>query len=308
MIVVGSSVARAQSCNFSITNLDFGSINLTANTTFTTTATLSMNCTGTADSTVRICPNINAGSGGTTTGNPRFLLNGGQQLNYNLFQDNGYTSVWGSTLWGFAGAYPAPTIDLPLNSSGSGSTTRTLYGQVWAGQQTLAGGTHTSSFAGVQVVVAYDYATAGTCTSIGSSHGTAAPFTASALNSTTCSVSASNVNFGSAGVLRSALDATGQVSIVCTSLAPYTVALNGGNSAATDPAQRKMSMGGEQITYGLYRDSGRTQAWGDSDGVNTVGNTGSGLTQNLTVYGRVPAQTTPSPGTYSDTVVVTVSY
>jgi spore coat protein U-like protein len=28
----------------------------------------------------------------------------------------------------------------------------------------------------------------------------------------------------------------------------------------------------------------------------------------LTVYGRVPAQSTPAPGTYADTVVMTISY
>jgi spore coat protein U-like protein len=36
--------------------------------------------------------------------------------------------------------------------------------------------------------------------------------------------------------------------------------------------------------------------------------TGSGSGQALTVYGRVGSQTTPSPGAYSDSVVVTVTY
>jgi spore coat protein U-like protein len=35
---------------------------------------------------------------------------------------------------------------------------------------------------------------------------------------------------------------------------------------------------------------------------------GPGLAQTLTVYGRVPAQSTPSPGTYADTVVMTICY
>ncbi|WP_280527698.1 spore coat protein U domain-containing protein [Ciceribacter thiooxidans] len=36
--------------------------------------------------------------------------------------------------------------------------------------------------------------------------------------------------------------------------------------------------------------------------------TGTGLTENVSVYGRVPAQSTPAPGTYTDTIVVTVTY
>jgi spore coat protein U-like protein len=39
-----------------------------------------------------------------------------------------------------------------------------------------------------------------------------------------------------------------------------------------------------------------------------VSGTGIGSSQNYTVYGRVQAQTTPAPGTYTDTITVTVTY
>src|SRR6266699_2907660 len=90
----------------------FGIVNLTANTAFTSTATYSASCTGTANTTVRTCPNIDVGSGGSTSGSPRFLLNGASQLNFNLYQDGAHASVWGSNLWSFAGSYPSPTIDV----------------------------------------------------------------------------------------------------------------------------------------------------------------------------------------------------
>jgi spore coat protein U-like protein len=86
------------------------------------------------------------------------------------------------------------------------------------------------------------------------------------------------------------------------------VALDGGLSGAANPAQRKLSQAAQTISYGLYLDAGRTAPWGDSVGVNTATGTGSGLAQTLTVYGRVPAQSTPAPGTYADTVVMTISY
>jgi len=307
-VAFAAAPAHAQSCSFTISNLNFGTINLTANAPATSTATYSASCTGTANTTVRTCPNIDVGSGGSTSGSPRFLLNGGTQLNFNLYQDGAYTSVWGSNLWGFAGSYPSPTVDVALNGSGSGSASMTVYGQVWAGQQTLPAGLYSSSFSGTQASVAYAYSTVGTCATIGSGHATSAPFTVTATNATSCSVNASTLNFGSTGVLRSSLDATSTVTLTCTNAAPYTVALDGGLSGATNPAQRKMSQSSEQVTYGLYQDSARTQPWGDSVGTNTAAGTGSGLAQMFTVYGRVPAQTTPSPGTYSDTVVVTVTY
>ena len=129
-----------------------------------------------------------------------------------------------------------------------------------------------------------------------------------ATNAPVCSVNASTLNFGSAGVLRTVLDASSSITVTCTNAAPYTVALGGGLSGAANPAQRKMSQAGQTITYGLYQDASRAVPWGDSVGVNTVAGTGSGLAQTLTVYGRVPAQNTPPPATYSDTVVMTISY
>jgi spore coat protein U-like protein len=307
-LAVAAGPARAQSCNFAISPLNFDTIDLTANRPFTSAATYSASCTGTANTTVRTCPNIDVGSGGSTSGSPRFLLNGGTQLNFNLYQDGSHTSVWGSNLWAFAGSYPSPTIDVVLDSSGSGSASQTIYGQIWAGQQTLAGGTYTSAFSGTQASVAYAYSTVGTCATIGSSHATSAPFSVTAIDASNCSVNASTLNFGSVGVLGSAVIATSSITVTCTSALPYTIALDGGLSGATNPTQRVMSQASQQITYGLYRDSARAQAWGDSVGTNTAAGTGSGLAQTLTVYGRVPMQTTPPPGTYSDTVVVTISY
>jgi spore coat protein U-like protein len=307
-LALAASPAAAQTCTFAISSLNFGSINLAANTTFTSTATFSASCTGTANATVRACPNIDVGSGGSTSGNPRLLANGAAQLNFNLYQDGAYASVWGSNLWSFAGSYPSPTIDVPLNSSGSGSASQTVYGQIWSGQPTQPAGLYASSFAGTQAQVGYAYSTTGTCATIGNSLASNAPFTVQATNITTCSVSAAALNFGATGVLRANLDATTSISVTCTSQAPYTVALDGGLSGATDPTLRKMTSSGTSVTYGLYQDNSRTTPWGSSTGVNTLAGTGSGLAQNFTVYGRVPAQTTPAPGTYSDTVVLTLSY
>ena len=71
---------------------------------------------------------------------------------------------------------------------------------------------------------------------------------------------------------------------------------------------RKMTSGANTINYSLYQNSSRTTVWGNTVGTNTVSGTGSGLGQALTVYGRVPPQTTPAPGTYTDTIVATVTY
>ena len=146
------------------------------------------------------------------------------------------------------------------------------------------------------------------CSTIGSSLQASPSFAVRATVQARCTVSATSLDFGSVGVIATARDATNTLSLVCTRDAPYIVALNGGVSNATDPAQRKITRASEFIRYGLYRDGARSQPWGATAGVDTAAGTGLGTTQNYTVYGRVPAQATPSPGTYADTVVVTISY
>ena len=69
-----------------------------------------------------------------------------------------------------------------------------------------------------------------------------------------------------------------------------------------------MTSGGATINYSLYTDAGRTTVWGNTVGTDAVSATGNGASQSYTVYGRVPAQTTPAPATYTDTITVTVTY
>src|SRR5262245_59793799 len=190
--IASSQPAQATpiSCGFTITNLNFGTVDLTLNTTIDSTATLSANCTGDAGTVVRVCPNINAGSGGTTTGSPRFMLSGSDKLNFDLYQDAACTVVWGSYLWAYS-SYTAPTIDITLNAGGSGSATATVYGRISSGQQSLPpSSSYSSSFSGSNTQIAYAAASTGSCAAIGNQNATSAAFTVSATYSATCSVSA----------------------------------------------------------------------------------------------------------------------
>lgn len=69
---------------------------------------------------------------------------------------------------------------------------------------------------------------------------------------------------------------------------------------------------GQYLSYGLYRDSGRTNVWGFSSGVNTesrplsVPNKES-ASVTFIIYGRVPAQQDVAVGSYTDVVQVTVT-
>jgi spore coat protein U-like protein len=120
--------------------------------------------------------------------------------------------------------------------------------------------------------------------------------------------SASTLNFGSQGVLIANVDQTSTLQVQCTNTTPYNVGLDAGTGTGATVAVRKMTSGSNTVNHSLYSDSGRATVWGNTVGTDTVAATGSGASQSYTVYGRVAAQTTPAPGTYSDTVTETVTY
>ena len=121
--------------------------------------------------------------------------------------------------------------------------------------------------------------------------------------------STSNVAFGTSSIFTTPLTATGSVAVQCTNTTPYNVGLNAGTGSGATTTNRLMTAGGATIGYQLFRDSARTLNWGNVVGTDTVAGTGNGQAQTLTVYGTVPVPTTvPAPGTYTDTVQVTVTY
>ncbi len=121
-------------------------------------------------------------------------------------------------------------------------------------------------------------------------------------------LSTTNIAFGTRGVVDSVSDGTATLGVQCTNTTPYTIGLGAGAGAGATTAARKMTAGGATLNYSLYRDAGRTLNWGDTINTDTLAGTGSGALQSHTVYGRVPVQTTPAAGAYSDTVQITVTY
>ena len=138
---------------------------------------------------------------------------------------------------------------------------------------------------------------------------TTTTFTAQIVLAATCTInSASTLNFGNQGILTANVDQTSTLQVTCTNTTPYNIGLDAGQGTGATVGTRKMTSSGATVNYTLYSDTGRTTVWGNTVGTDTVAGTGNGTGQNYTVYGRVPSQTTPAPGTYTDTITVTVTY
>jgi len=103
-------------------------------------------------------------------------------------------------------------------------------------------------------------------------------------------------------------DQTNTIQVLCTNTTPFNIGLDAGTASGATVTTRKLTNGAATINYFLYSNSGRTTNWGNTVGTDTVASTGTGVAQSFTVYGRVPVQLTPTPGIYSDTVTVTLTY
>jgi len=134
---------------------------------------------------------------------------------------------------------------------------------------------------------------------------------------TACTLASTPLVFGAYDVFSPAsLDSSATLVLTCSRFGgPQNVAVSIGIGAGVHGganAGRKMRAGsGQLLGYSLFRDAGRTAAWGDVVGLNTFTQTlavpnQSSAQLSVTVFGRIPpAQDVPA-GVYSDSVTVTV--
>lgn len=130
-----------------------------------------------------------------------------------------------------------------------------------------------------------------------------------------CTVSTTSLAFGNYNPTASSpTDTASMFTISCTllaSLVTFTVSMSAGSSGSY--AARQMSGGIIPLVYQIYTDAARTQIWGDGAGgtsapafVNLIPLTGGSA--SFPFYGRIPANQRVSPATYTDSIIITISY
>lgn len=137
-------------------------------------------------------------------------------------------------------------------------------------------------------------------------HATGAlPVSATVIN--TCKVSSGNaMAFGNYDPMASSDNtAMGTFTMHCTSGTNATILLDQGAHAVKGSLTREMANGGDLLRYQLYTTSSGSTVWDSKSGVSQVAN---GTAQTITVYGKIPRGQVVAPGTYADTVVITLSY
>ena len=316
IFIVGSLIIPATdafappspTCTISATTISFGNVDVLAGAAVDTTATITVSCSGGTASGPWLCISIGAGSAGDATSR-QLVGSGSATLRYDLYSNSSRTTLWGSWQTGY------DTAGVQLDVAQNSTTPVTAYARLLGSQQTAATGTYSSTFTANPFL---QYGNLGSSSCPTGSLTTSTSTSASATVVTNCNISPTNLNFGTVGLLTANVDATTTVAVQCTKATPYTVGLNNGlNFLSGTRRMKNVGTGTTFVNYGLYTDAARTNAWTTTTSATTctagaytcaIG-TGAGSNQNITVYGRIPAQCpTPAPAFFTDTIVATVTY
>ena len=198
---------------------------------------------------------LSAGTGvGATTTLRKMTGPAGATLNYQIFQNSARTLNWGNTTG----------VD---NYSGTGTGSPqaiSIYSQVTSGQF-VAPGTYTDTISSA-----------------------IASFTVTAVVQAQCTISASTLAFGTyAGWL---INASSVLTVTCINTTAFNIGLNAGTSTGATVTTRKMTgPTSATLSYKLFRDSARTQNWGNTVGTDTLLSQGNGTARQYSVYGQIPA-------------------
>lgn len=125
--------------------------------------------------------------------------------------------------------------------------------------------------------------------------------------------STSAVNFGTIAGINPTVqyyDAVGAVNSTCNLGTSYTIQLGSGNNYDTANARRQMYNVAAKtyVPYFLYSDASRSIEWRPNESLSLDG---LGISQSTPVYGRVfnsSSLATIAPGSYTDALIVTITY
>jgi spore coat protein U-like protein len=323
LLMLACGQARADSCSVAQSDIVFPTVSSISSTDVYASANFKVTCTWTSFVAGLLFPNatvclyLGGGSNSSTTVTaPRTLGNGALRVNYNIYTDGSYSAakIWG----GWSGTTTSANL-ITFNFTKTGGV-GSLYQDVnlfakLNADSTLSGLnigpddlSFTSSFGGGGVLLRYIFFLTGLgdCT-LGTS--VAMPFQVKANVINDCNINIPNLAFPNTGLLSSAVRTTSSMSVQCSNGTAYKVAFSAGTYGASATARKMRNQAGsELVSYQLSNTLDGT-SWGDGNGGTViVSGTGDGAAHGQTIFARVPAQTTPSPGDYKDTVTATVSF
>lgn len=126
-----------------------------------------------------------------------------------------------------------------------------------------------------------------------------------------CTLAANPLSFGTFTNLPSSVDADSSIIVNCASGVAYSAVMSVGTGAnvGADIFRRLLLTGNFGLDYNVYTDPARTIPVGNGNAGTALTGVGNGAPQSIGVFGRIfPRPTTPTPGNYTDALVVTLTF
>ena len=273
--------AQADNCSWvSVTPCSFGIYNPTQSTNATTTGSLVFTCN--TDTVVTL--QLDGGSSGNFAARS---FTGGTYT-YNIYWDSAHTQL--------AGNDPAHQLTFTADEA----NTITTYCSMTAAQNMPSG----------------SYSDADTAHLLYGPKNKTSTENVTATVTKSCSASVvTNLVFGTYDPVVAnktvVLNGAATASVNCTATVPYVVTAGQGTYPGTGSSDaapiRQMASGTHRLGYSIYQNSGRSIVFGNTQGTGLPG-TGAGVAQTITLYGQIPAGLNEPSGTYTDTVILSVTY
>lgn len=272
--------------------------------TVTGSASFSFQCAGVVLALANGQPTLKGQIQSATTG--LTLKNGSHQIPYQIFSNASYSA-----------GYTSGVLLVDLNGSslvglltaGSG-TTIPLYIATTPGPN-IPAGVYTDT-----VQVNWDYrnicegliGALGICVGVPNNGNTTRSLIISLTVSNDCAITAPPVSFGSAPLLAGFPTVSQNISLQCSRGMVYTVGMSTGNHASG--GRRRMGSGTARLAYDIFKAD--NTVWGSANASTraagpapATGNSWQTIPYTARIY---QDQANPAPGTYTDNVVVDVSF
>ncbi|KQP43745.1 spore coat protein U domain-containing protein [Pseudorhodoferax sp. Leaf274] len=274
--------------------------------TVTTSANFNFSCSGVVLALANGTPTLKGQLQANTTGlTLKNTTNSSLQIPYQIYSNSGYSTGYASG---------ALVVDLNganlvgLLTTGS-STNVPLYIATTPGPN-IPAGVYTDT---VQVTWTYANICEGLIGALGACVGfpnngtTTKSVTISLTVSNDCTITAPPVSFGSAPLLAGFPTVSQNISLQCSRNMVYTVGLSAGSYSSG--ARRRMASGTSRLAYDIFKAD--NTVWGSAGTDRAPGPapaTGTSV-QTIPYTARIyQDQANPAPGTYTDNVVVDVSF
>lgn len=306
------ALSYAVTCSVSnVQSINFGSVNPLAGPGATSAMTFNYSCTkelGDALAGINLCFNIGASNVSGQIATRAMALSGtpASTLAYQLYQDVGYSKIWGSQ---YQSGTTFPMVQLSLLNLTPVTGSLTVFARLTTPQTAAVPGSYQDTYTPATALVTLNPGLLFPPTTCGDTVAARLPFNVSATVTKQCNISyANNITFNPAQATQRNLTAQAALGVACSNNTPYTIGLqpSNGNTAGSG-ALAGTGTNQDKVPYQLSSTPGPSgTAWGNT-AINNVAGTGTGASRDYPVYATVPSANY-TPDNYADTVTVAVTY